>query len=41
VTNVFREDVVRPSLPVEEVLAMAPQTREGYFVVPRVLEPES
>ncbi|MCS7173420.1 MAG: Asp-tRNA(Asn)/Glu-tRNA(Gln) amidotransferase subunit GatC [Armatimonadetes bacterium] len=39
-TNVFREDVVAPSLPLEEVLAMAPQTREGYFVVPRVLEPE-
>ncbi|MDR7416138.1 MAG: Asp-tRNA(Asn)/Glu-tRNA(Gln) amidotransferase subunit GatC [Armatimonadota bacterium] len=40
VTNVFREDVVEPSLPVEEVLAMAPEAREGYFVVPRVLEPE-
>ncbi len=40
VTNVFREDAVSPSLPVEEVLAMAPQVRDGYFVVPRVLEPE-
>ncbi len=40
VTNVFREDAVKPSLPVEEVLAMAPQTRDGYIVVPRVLEPE-
>ncbi len=40
VTNVFREDVVTPSLPVEEVLTMAPQARDGYFVVPRVLEPE-
>ncbi|MDR5709416.1 MAG: Asp-tRNA(Asn)/Glu-tRNA(Gln) amidotransferase subunit GatC [Armatimonadota bacterium] len=39
VTNVFREDGVTPSLPAEEVLAMAPQTRDGYFVVPRVLEP--
>jgi aspartyl-tRNA(Asn)/glutamyl-tRNA(Gln) amidotransferase subunit C len=40
VTNVFRDDTVQPSLPVEEVLAMAPQARDGFIVVPRVLEPE-
>ncbi len=40
VTNVFRDDTVQPSLPVEEVLAMAPQAQDGFVVVPRVLEPE-
>jgi aspartyl-tRNA(Asn)/glutamyl-tRNA(Gln) amidotransferase subunit C len=36
-TNVFREDVVRPSLPVAEVLSQAPAS-EGYrFRVPRIL----
>lgn len=40
VTNVFRDDTVQPSLPVEEVLAMAPQAQDGFIVVPRVLEPE-
>lgn len=37
-TNVFREDEVRPSLPVEEVLANAPERREAFFLVPRVVE---
>lgn len=40
-TNVFREDRVEPSLPVEEVVAMAPESCEGYVVVPRVLEAEA
>jgi aspartyl-tRNA(Asn)/glutamyl-tRNA(Gln) amidotransferase subunit C len=40
VANVFREDEVTPSLPVEEVVAMAPQAHEGFVVVPRVLEAE-
>jgi aspartyl-tRNA(Asn)/glutamyl-tRNA(Gln) amidotransferase subunit C len=40
VTNVFRPDEVTPSLPVEEVVAMAPQAHEGFVVVPRVLEAE-
>jgi aspartyl-tRNA(Asn)/glutamyl-tRNA(Gln) amidotransferase subunit C len=36
--NILREDVVRPSLPVEAVLANAP-TREGDFiVVPAILD---
>lgn len=41
VTNVFRPDEVTPSLPVEAVVAMAPQAQEGFVVVPRVLEAEA
>jgi aspartyl-tRNA(Asn)/glutamyl-tRNA(Gln) amidotransferase subunit C len=36
--NVFRADVVRPSLTREEVLANAPLARGGCFVVPRIME---
>jgi aspartyl-tRNA(Asn)/glutamyl-tRNA(Gln) amidotransferase subunit C len=36
-TNVFREDVVRPSLPVAEVLAGAPASEQDRFRVPRIL----
>jgi len=36
--NVLRADVVRPSLPREEVLANAPEVQDGYFRVPRILE---
>lgn len=36
--NVFREDVVKPSLEREVALANAPLQEEGYFKVPRVLE---
>ncbi|SMB99594.1 aspartyl/glutamyl-tRNA(Asn/Gln) amidotransferase subunit C [Thermanaeromonas toyohensis ToBE] len=35
--NVFREDVVKPSLPREKALEGAPATREGQFEVPRVV----
>ncbi len=38
VQNVFREDKVNPSLPIEEVLANAPESEAGCFKVPRVLE---
>lgn len=37
-TNVLREDAVRPSLPREEVLQNAPDAAEGCFRVPRVVE---
>ena len=40
-TNVFREDVVRPSLPVEEVLAAAPAAEQDRFRVPRILGEEA
>ena len=36
--NVLREDILRPSLSRDEVLANAPQASDGCFVVPRVLE---
>jgi aspartyl-tRNA(Asn)/glutamyl-tRNA(Gln) amidotransferase subunit C len=35
--NVLREDVVRPSLDRDEVLAMAPEAEDGRFRVPRIL----
>ncbi len=36
--NVLREDVARPSLPKEDVLKNAPDQRDGFFIVPRILE---
>jgi aspartyl-tRNA(Asn)/glutamyl-tRNA(Gln) amidotransferase subunit C len=39
-TNVLRPDVVRPSLPRDVVLAMAPAAEEGRFRVPRILGEE-
>ena len=38
VENVFREDVAGPCLPVEDVIANAPETRDDQFVVPQVVE---
>jgi aspartyl-tRNA(Asn)/glutamyl-tRNA(Gln) amidotransferase subunit C len=39
-TNVFRPDAVRPSLPVEDVLAGAPAVEDDKFRVPRILTEE-
>ena len=36
--NVFREDVVIPSLDRELALSNAPQQEDGYFRVPKILE---
>ena len=36
--NVFRADVVKPSLDKELALSTAPLQEDGYFKVPRVLE---
>lgn len=36
--NVFREDVVKPSLDREKALANAPEKENGYFKVPRIIE---
>ncbi len=36
--NVFRDDVVRPSLPVEQALANAPERDGDGFGVPKILE---
>ena len=41
VENVTRPDVVRPSLPREAVLAMAPVAEDGRFRVPRILDDEA
>lgn len=40
VTNVFREDVVRPSLTPEQALSGAPAVEEQRFAVPRILGDE-
>jgi len=36
--NVMRDDVARPSWPVEEVMLNAPATKDGHFLVPPVLD---
>jgi aspartyl-tRNA(Asn)/glutamyl-tRNA(Gln) amidotransferase subunit C len=40
ITNVFREDDVRPTLSPEDVLAMAPASEEQRFLVPKILGEE-
>ena len=35
--NVFRDDQVKPSLPVDEVLMNAPAKKERFFKVPKVI----
>jgi len=37
VSNVLREDVVTPSLPLEKVLQNAPETDGPFFKVPKVI----
>jgi len=37
-SNVFREDKVLPSLPVEEALANAPERDGIFFKVPKIIE---
>lgn len=38
--NVFREDVPEPALPAEDVLAGAPASEDGRFLVPQILGEE-
>ena len=38
--NVFREDVVEPSLPLDKVLQNAPESEGPFFKVPKVLGAE-
>ena len=38
--NVYRQDETRPSLDRAEVLSQAPESRDGYFVVPPALGSE-
>jgi aspartyl-tRNA(Asn)/glutamyl-tRNA(Gln) amidotransferase subunit C len=35
--NVFREDIIEPSLPLEKVLQNAPETDGPFFKVPKVI----
>ena len=35
--NILRDDVARPSMPVEDVLANAPERDGDFFVVPAIL----
>ncbi|MFY9268735.1 MAG: Asp-tRNA(Asn)/Glu-tRNA(Gln) amidotransferase subunit GatC [Candidatus Manganitrophaceae bacterium] len=37
-SNVFREDRLRPSLPVEKALENAPDAEGPYFQVPKIIE---
>jgi aspartyl-tRNA(Asn)/glutamyl-tRNA(Gln) amidotransferase subunit C len=39
-TNVFREDVPRPSLTAEQALSGAPESEQQRFAVPRILGDE-
>lgn len=39
--NITKPDVVKKSLPIDAVLENAPETAEGYFVVPRVIDTQS
>ena len=39
-TNVYRADQVRPSLPLDDVLAGAPEVEDQRFRVPRILDVE-
>ncbi len=36
--NVFRPDELRTSLPVERAVANAPESADGFFVVPKIIE---
>jgi aspartyl-tRNA(Asn)/glutamyl-tRNA(Gln) amidotransferase subunit C len=36
--NVFRPDIARPSLSVECAVANAPESTDGFFVVPKIIE---
>lgn len=36
--NVFRDDIIRPSLPVDKALANAPEHEGNRFLVPKIIE---
>lgn len=39
-TNVWRDDIVKPSFPQELALQNVKQTHNGYFMVPAIFEPK-
>src|SRR3989304_6121826 len=41
IENVLREDQVKPSLPAEEALQNAPEKKNSYFQVPKVVGQDS
>ena len=38
IKNVFREDEIKPSLPIEEFLKHSPRSRGRFFEVPKIIE---
>ncbi len=36
--NVLREDVVKPSMPPDAIVANAPESQDGAFVVPKTVD---
>ncbi len=38
-SNVFRDDEAKPSIPIEEFLKHAPKARGRFFEVPKIIEP--
>lgn len=38
VTNVMREDKVQPSMSADEIVANAPESQDGCFVVPKTVD---
>ncbi len=38
ISNVLREDEPKDSLPIEKTMANAPQKKDNFFAVPRVIE---
>lgn len=41
ISNVFREDEIKPSLPIADFLKHAPASRGRFFEVPKVIEDKS
>lgn len=38
ITNVFRKDEVQPSMSPDEIVANAPESQDGAFVVPKTVD---
>lgn len=38
VTNVMREDEVQPSMSADEIVANAPESQDGCFIVPKTVD---
>lgn len=37
-SNILRQDELKPTLPIAKTLANAPQKKEGFFKVPKVID---